>query len=666
MSYTQANRPIRVETVLGPDVLLLEGVSGVEGVSTPFSFGLDLVSEDDAVAAASLLRTPAVVTLTLSTGEERVFHGLIRRFVQEGRDEELTTYQAEIVPWIWFLSLSRESRIYQNLSVPEILEELFRRLGHADFELRCTRSYPKREYCVQYRETHLEFVSRLMEEEGIFYFFEHTPERHLLVVADDNGAVQPCPVIPAARFLGHEGGDVVGMLHSEEQACTGKVMLRDYDFLQPSLKLESAIAADDPEEDYDYPGDFAAPDDGDRYARIRLEEAAALRQVVRGQSTCRAFQSGFRFELTDHFRPAANQPYMLLQVQHVASAGDYRAWEGAPMEYRNHFLAIPHSVPYRPRRATPHPVIHGSQTALVVGPAGEEVWVDSHGRIKVQFYWDRVGRKDENSSCWVRVAQPWAGKGWGAVQIPRIGNEVVVEFLEGDPDRPLVTGSVYNAEQTPPFDLPGAGIQMGMKSRSSKGGGGYNEITMTDTKGTEQVTIHAQYDMGTTVEHDDTQTVNNDRTITVQGKHTETVTGDTSITVSSGKYSHDVAAGTATYHVAGAVSETFDSTLSTTVASKVTLDSTGSEIAVTAATKISIQVGSSSLTMDAGGNIELSGVNIKINGVTIAVSGDAEASMAVAASSVKCTPASMEVAGAMVKSAATAINEITGATVKLN
>jgi type VI secretion system secreted protein VgrG len=303
MSYTQANRPIRVETVLGPDVLLLEGVSGVEGVSTPFSFGLDLVSDDDAVAAAGLLRTPAVVTLTLSTGEERVFHGLIRRFVQEGRDEELTTYQAEIVPWLWFLSLSRESRIYQNLSVPEILEELFRRLGHADFELRCTRTYPKREYCVQYRETHLEFVSRLMEEEGIFYFFEHTPERHLLVVADDNGAVQPCPVIPAARFLGHEGGDVVGMLHSEEQACTGKVMLRDYDFLQPSLKLESAIAAEDPEELYDYPGDFAAPDDGDRYARIRLEEAAALRQVVRGQSTCRAFQSGFRFELTDHFRP---------------------------------------------------------------------------------------------------------------------------------------------------------------------------------------------------------------------------------------------------------------------------------------------------------------------------------------------------------------------------
>ena len=517
MSYTQAGRPMRVETALGPDVLLLGGMSGVEGVSMPFSFRLDLLSEDDAVVAADLLRTPACVTLLLSTGDERTIHGLVRRFVQEGRAEELTAYQAEIVPWLWFLSLSRESRIYQNLSVPEIVEQVFRGLGHADFELRCTRSYPPREFCVQYRETHLDFVSRLLEEEGIFYFFEHSADRHLLVLADDNSAVQPCPCVAGARMApqGADGGDVVAMLHWEEQACIGKVVLRDYDFLQPSLSLESTIAATEPEELYDYPGAFTSPDDGERYARIRLEEAAAMRRVVRGQGTCRDFRAGYRFDLTDHFRAAANQSYMLLQVQHAASAGEFRAGGDAPMEYRNHFLAIPHTVPYRPPRATPHPVVHGSQTALVVGPAGEEVWVDAHGRIKVQFYWDRVGAKDENSSCWVRVASPWAGKGYGSVQIPRIGSEVVVEFLEGNPDRPLVTGCVYNAEQTPPFELPGGGIQMGMKSRSSKGGGGYNEITLTDTKGTEAVTIHAQYDMGTAVEHDDTLTVGNDQSISI-------------------------------------------------------------------------------------------------------------------------------------------------------
>jgi type VI secretion system secreted protein VgrG len=541
MSYTQANRPIRVETTLGPDALLLTGFSGVEGVSMPFSFGLDLLSEDDAVAAADLLRTPVTVTLSLTGGDERTFHGLVRRFVQEGRAEELTSYQAEIVPWLWFLSLSRECRIHQNLSVPEILETVFRGLGHADFELRCTKSYPKREFCVQYRETHLDFVSRLMEEEGIFYFFEHTPERHLLVIADDNGAVKPCPGGECARMApqGADGDDVVGTLHWEEQACSGKVVLRDYDFLQPSLSLESTIAGTEPEEVYDYPGEYTAPDEGERYARIRLEEAAALRKVVRGQSTCRAFRGGFQFELEEHFRAAANQPYMLLQVQHVASAGEYRAGAGEPMEYRNHFAAIPHAVVFRPQRVTPRPVVYGSQTALVVGPAGEEVWVDAHGRIKVQFYWDRLGQKDENSSCWVRVAQPWAGKGWGAVQIPRIGNEVVVEFLEGDPDRPLVTGSVYNAEQTPPFDLPGAGIQMGMKSRSSKGGGGYNEITLTDTKGTELITIHGQYDMGTVIEHDDTLRVGNnqsisigvDQTLSVGENRSESIGANDSLTV---------------------------------------------------------------------------------------------------------------------------------------
>ena len=227
MSYTQANRPMRVETPLGPDALLLEGLSGVEGVSRPFSFRLDLLSEDDAVSPADLLRQSVTVTLTLAGGDERTFHGLVRRFVQEGRAEELTSYQAEIVPWLWFLSLSRECRIHQNLSVPEILETVFRGLGHADFELRCTKSYPKREFCVQYRETHLDFVSRLMEEEGIFYFFEHTPERHLLVIADDNGAVKPCPGGERARMApqGADAQDVVGTLHWEEQACTGKVVL---------------------------------------------------------------------------------------------------------------------------------------------------------------------------------------------------------------------------------------------------------------------------------------------------------------------------------------------------------------------------------------------------------------------------------------------------------
>jgi type VI secretion system secreted protein VgrG len=519
MTYSQANRPLRVRTPLGEDALLLAGITGLEGVSMPFSFRLDLVSEDDAITADRLLRQGVAVTLVLPGGEERVIHGLVRRFVQEGGQEELTLYEAEIVPWLWFLSLSRESRIYQNLTVPEILESVFRRVSpRGEFELRCTRAYPRREFCVQYRESHLDFVSRLMEEEGIFYFFEHSADKHVLVVADGNEAVRPCPGIERARMAPQSemaDDDVVEALHREETACVGRVVLRDYDYLQPSLTLEGAAAAAGSEEAYDYPGDFAAPDEGERFARIRMEEAAALRQVVRGQSTCRGFRSGFRFDLTHHAAASANQPYMLLQVQHVASAGDFRTWDASPMEYRNHFLAIPHAVAFRPRRATPHPVVRGAQTALVVGPAGEEVWVDRHGRIKVQFYWDREGRRDENSSCWVRVSQPWAGKGWGAVHLPRIGNEVVVEFLEGDPDRPIVTGCVYNAEQTPPFELPGAAVRVGMRSRSSRGGGGYNEISVTDTRGAEAVTIHAQHDLETTVLHDESVSVGEKRAVRV-------------------------------------------------------------------------------------------------------------------------------------------------------
>lgn len=516
-SYTQANRPLRVRTPLGADALLLSAVTGVEGVSMPFSFRLDLVSDDDTITAAGLLRRPAVVTLVLPGGEERIIHGLVRRFVQEGGQEGLTLYEAEIVPWLWFLSLSRESCIYEG-TVPEILEAVFRKLKHADFELRCTRTYPRRGFCVQYRETHLDFVSRLMEEEGIFYFFEHSAEKHVLVIADGNDAVRPCPGMASVRMAPQAEmtqDDVVETLYREETACVGRVVLRDYDFLQPSLNLESTIAAGGPEEAYDYPGAFTAPDEGERYARIRMEEAAALRQVVRGQSTCRGFRSGHRFQLTHHADSAANQPYMLLQVQHMASAGEFRSWDKAPMEYRNHFLAIPHAVPFRPARSTPQPVVRGAQTALVVGPAGEEVWADPHGRIKVQFYWDREGTRDERSSCWVRVAQPWAGKGWGMVHIPRIGNEVVVEFLEGDPDRPLVTGCVYNADQTPPFDPRGAPVQMGLKSRSSRGGGGYNEISVTDTKGAEAVTIHAQRDLDTTVLHDESVSVGQKRSVQV-------------------------------------------------------------------------------------------------------------------------------------------------------
>jgi type VI secretion system secreted protein VgrG len=633
---------MRIETPLGEDVLLLDGFTGVERVSAPYLYHVELLSTDARIAPEDLLRQP--VTLVMQTGSsERQIHGLVRRFVQLDRNEELTSYRAEVVPWLWFLSLSRDCRVFQNKSVPEIVEAVWREQGHSDFDNRCTQAYAPREYCVQYRETHLDFVSRLLQEEGIFYFFQHEASRHVLVLADAPSAVQPCPDGDSVRMAPQAApeDEVVTRLEKRHVVHTERVTLRDYDYLQPSFQLEGTPSTNGREEVYDYPGKFTRPEDGDRYARVALEAEQAQRHTVRGDGTSRALRSGCSFALTDHYRPDANQSYLLLEVEHFAQTGGYRQ-NAAPPHYWNRFLAVPADVPYRAPRTTPHPVVHGSQTALVVGPAGEEVWVDRHGRIKVQFYWDRQGRKDENSSLWIRVAQPWAGKGYGSVQIPRIGSEVVVEFLEGDPDRPLVTGCVYNAEQTPPFELPGAGIQMGMKSRSSKGGGGYNEITLTDTKGTELITIHGQHDMDTAVGHDGRLTVGNDESISVGanetvsvGKNRSTSIGkDDSLSVGGNRSSSidkdeslDVTGNRSvsvgkdeSVEVSGkrTVAVTKEEALSvgekrTVEVDKDDLLKVGKKLVIDAGDEITIKTGKASIVMKKDGTITIKGKDIKVD-----------------------------------------------------
>src|SRR3989454_1398067 len=546
--YTQAKRPMRIDTVLGEDVLLLEAFTGEEEMSSPFQLTLDLLSENASIDGKKLLRSPATVTLELAGGAKRVLHGLISRFVQLGRADELTSYRAEFVPWLWLLSLSSDCKIFQNLSVLEIVEQVFKTQGFSDFQIKCTKSYAKREFCVQYRETHLSFVSRLIEEEGIFYFFEHSKDKHVLTLADANSAVKPCPGQATARMAVTPGAwqeeDVVTTFQHEDAVHTEKITLRDYDYLQPSLQLESSVAGKGKGEAYDYPGSFAKLDEGERYARLYLEGHETWAQVVRGASTCRAFQSGTRFDLKEHYRADANQTYMLVSVRHAGST-DYGSTAAGASQYHNSFVAIPFTVPFRPPRTNHRPVVRGSQTAVVVGKSGEEIWTDKHGRVKVQFHWDRNGKKNEDSSCWVRVATSWAGKSWGSIQIPRMGQEVIVDFLEGDPDRPIITGRVYNAEQTPPYALPGDQTQSGVKSRSSKGGGGdnFNEIRFEDNKGSEEIVIHAEKDMQIDVENDETVKIGNDRTdsvganesITIGKNRTESVGGDESITISGSR-----------------------------------------------------------------------------------------------------------------------------------
>jgi type VI secretion system secreted protein VgrG len=661
--YSQDTRPIRVTTTLGANALLLTRFAGYEGVSTPFSFQLDMVSENAAIDANAMLRTPVTVTLDLHDGQKRHFHGLINRFTQLGTEASaLTGYRAEIVPWFWFLTLARDCRIFQKKNVIEIIETIFKDNGYQDFEVKAS-GLKKRDFCVQYRETNFNFISRLMEEEGLFYFFKHSDSKHTLVIADNKGAVTP-GLISIARIgsAAKPTEDMIESVERDHSVYVGKVTLSEYDWQQPSLTLRTEATGTGKEEVHDYwPQLYTTPEDGHRYARLRLEAEEATQQTIRGHGHCRFLQGGYQFTLEGHYRGDFNKPYTLLEVHHTADVGDYRSDTGT-FHYYNEFVAIPHALPPRPRLRTLKPYIRGTQTALVVGAAGEEIYVDKHGRIKVQFYWDREGKKDENSSCWVRVASPWAGKGWGNVTIPRIGNEVVVEFLDGDPDRPLIIGSVYNAEQAPPFTLPGAGIQMGMKSRSSKGGGGYNEITVTDTKGKELITIHGQYDMETTIEHDERIEVKNNQTITIgvdrtesvganetisiggdrsesvskdesisiEGGRTETVGDDESVSIGKGrsvsvgkddsldvKDNHSVAVGK-------------DQTLTvqgkrTTKIGKDDQLQVGKKLVIEAGEQIQLKTGDATITMKKDGTIDIKGKDISIQGsgkITVKASSD--------------------------------------------
>jgi type VI secretion system secreted protein VgrG len=362
---------------------------------------------------------------------------------------------------------------------------------------------------VQYRETDFNFIARLLEEEGIFFFFDHEDGKHTMVIADGSQPADPCPVLDQVRFV-HEQvslaeDDVVTWFAKEQEVRPAHHTLTDYNFEKPSLDLAAHATGGDPHkyEIYDYPAGGETRDRTESLARLRQEEEDARRIVFRGHGFVRSFTPGFKFSLTSVGSGVSSTfdgGYVLSTIHHHASEG-YGQGEGSDSSYENEFECIDSALRFRPPRHTPRPVIQGVQTAVVVGPAGEEIFVDRHGRVKVQFFWDREGKRDENSSCWLRVSQPWAGKGWGGVSIPRIGQEVIVSFMEGDPDRPIIVGRVYNGEQMPPYAFPAGGVVSGLKSQTHKGAG-YNELSMDDTAGKEKFTIHGQYDMNTKIEHD--------------------------------------------------------------------------------------------------------------------------------------------------------------------
>jgi type VI secretion system secreted protein VgrG len=494
-----------------------------EGISTLFEVELTLTSEEKDIAFADVVGKTALLTLETDGSEPRHLHGIVSRFRHAEDGKKVSVYHATVVPRLWRLRHRHDSRIFQAKKVPDILQEVLKGGGVTDVRVALTGSYSPREYCVQYRESDLAFVSRLMEEEGIYYFFEHADGKHTLVLADAVSA--PAPIV-APDTLGYRGtlgamahGESVSRWSSSQEVRPGKVSLTDYNFKKPSLSLmESSSAQLDPDlEVYDYPGEYDLPGDGSTYAKVRLEEWQARRTLADGESGCIRMTPGYVFTLGDHPRDAENQAYLITALRHRGTQpqmGEGAAGGEGP-SYNNTFQAMPSSVPYRPERVTPRPTIKGVQTAIVTGPGGEEVHVDEHGRVKVHFHWDRLGKKDDTSSCWIRVSQLWAGAGWGAMWIPRIGHEVVVDFIEGDPDRPIIVGRVYHGANVPPYPLPAEKTKSTIKSDSSKGGGGFNELRFEDKKGSEEVYLQGEKDWKILIKHDKSQKIGHDETLDV-------------------------------------------------------------------------------------------------------------------------------------------------------
>jgi len=474
------------------------------------------------------------VKLAQADGSERVINGLVSRFVQLDQAEGLTVYEAEIRPWYWFLSLTSDFCIWQNKSIPDIVKAVCSEQGFTDLVFKCVKPHKPHEYRVQYGETHLDFITRLMEEEGIFWFADHDGKKCNMVVADDNSVAKTSLKLRLST-IAHDTEDetVLNWFNVSQDVRPGKYTHMDYNFETPSTQLKGQHGGKHSSEVVEFPGGFETRDDADPLATLRYQEIVAEQVEAEGAGRCRALKAGGKIEVSKHPNKALNTAYLITSVKQSAKLGDFRAGGDPGLAFKSSFTAIPYDTPYKPERSTDLPRAYGYESAMVVGPAGEEIFTDKYGRVKVQFFWDRRGKKDDKSSCWVRVSTVWAGKGWGVINTPRIGQEVLVAFLNGDPEDPIIVGRVYNAEQMPPYALPANKTQSGIKTRSTLGGtpDNFNEIRFEDKKGSEELYIHAEKDKKIVVEHDNAEQIGNDETIQVGANQTVGIGKDQTISV---------------------------------------------------------------------------------------------------------------------------------------
>lgn len=635
------------ELVTSPlgDELLFHGMTVSERLGQPFVMHLNLLSTNNEIGLSDVLGKAFAVRVTTREHNEKHFHGIASYFTHTGVHRNYARYQVTLRPWLWLLSLTSDCRIFQEKKVPDIIKQVFRDQNFTDFEDRLSGTYKERVYCVQYRESDFDFVSRLMEHEGIYYYCTHEASKHTVVLADAYGGHSTASGYANVIYYPPEERLTRDREHLSDVSIgqtlqPGKVKVNSFDFVKPKADLlgsQTETRSNDHSEYevYDYPGDYTESSDGDGYAKVRLQSYQSWYETLAASGDACGLGAGCLFTLEEYPRASVNKEYLIVAASHDLPAEEYETEGGAPAENSVSIEAIDSNQTFRCEKRTPAPVISGPQTAMVVGKSGEEIWTDEHGRIKVQFHWDREGQDDENSSCWIRVAQEWAGKKWGSIAIPRIGHEVLVHFINGDPDQPIVTGSVYNNDNKVPYDLPDNQTKSGIKSRSSKGGNEqtFNELRFEDKKDKEEIYFHAEKDFKRYVENCDELTIRDgDQTITLEGSGEEyEATGHQIITLEKGDQTiklNGKASGHQTIILAkGDQTITLDqgSQSTTLSAGDQKIDLTGGDHSLKLAAgksltdamqSITLKVGQSSLKIDQMG-VTIKGMMVKIEGQTM-------------------------------------------------
>lgn len=630
--------------------LRFRSMSATEEISRLFEFQVVAVSDDQNIGADKLLGKNVSISLEVAPGSWRWFHGLVVAFGIAGVDGRYFSYRFTVRPWAWLMTRSADLRIFQEESTRDIIKKLFAEYqGNVVDEL--SGNYKPRTFCVQYRETDFDFVSRLMEEEGMYYYWRHSEDKHELVLADAPAGHKTVPGYEEIPYFA--GGrprvelQAINSWQMQHEIQTGKFTLSDYDFEKPSTSLKTQTVesgrshAQAKHEVYDYPGLYTEKGDGNTRAQIRLDEAAARFSRFSGEGNSPGLAAGSRFKLARHPRPDQDAEYVVLQTRIEMEQAGYATDDGHETKFICRFVAQAFADPFRPARTTHRPTVAGPQTAQVVGGGGEgEIETDKHGRVKVQFHWDREGKRDSKSSCWLRVATSWAGNGWGMISLPRIGQEVVVAFLEGDPDQPLIVGSVYNAEQKTPYELPANATVSTVKSRSKKGSASqFNELRFEDKAGNEYVLFHAQKDRLEFVEETLKSEIGKDEHRTVIGDRKEFILGEHHLQVSKD------------------VKQRFDTKLNLSVGEDILIETTGQH-SLEAATDITAKSGTA-YSIDAGTDLHAKaamnvgvdgGMNVHIKGgMNVVVEGGIQVTLKAGPSSVVLGPDGVSITGPMVK-----------------